>query len=288
VVQEAIEEGANLIVAHHPIIFKGIKSLTGKNYVERTLIKAIKNDIAIYAIHTNIDSVLQQGVSTEIGNRLGLEEMRILQPKAELSRLELKVLKMRVDDAEEIAMEETGIPFESRFEVEAPDGPRQLMIWKGRSDLAKVLQRNLAVAGMSAYISNSKEQSNDVGLGILGNLEVPMPEDAFMDHMKEKLDLNMVRHTDFLGKSIQRVAACGGSGAFLLPKAISSGADIFITGDFKYHEFFDADGQIIIADVGHYESEQWTIPLLRDIIRDKFSTFAVRCTKMDTNPINYR
>lgn len=288
VVSEAIEAKSNLIVAHHPIIFKGIQSLTGKNYVERTLIKAVKNDVAIYAIHTNIDSVLEKGVSTEIANRLGLEDIRILQSKQEQSRLETQLLNMRVDDAETIAMEQTGIPFESRFEVEAPDGPRQHMIWKGRSDLAKALQSALTKAGISTQISSIKEGSDQVGLGIIGSLEVPMPEEAFLKYMKEKLELNVIRHTALLGKSIRRVAACGGSGAFLLPNAISAGADIFITGDFKYHQFFDADGQIIIADVGHYESEQWTIPLLRDIIRDKFSTFAVRCTKMDTNPINYR
>ena len=114
-----------------------------------------------------------------------------------------------------------------------------------------------------------------------------LPIKAFLGEIKEKLNVSMIRCTEFLGKSIQKVAVCGGSGAFLLRNAKAAGADIFITGDFKYHEFFDADGDIIIADIGHYESEQWTIPLLRDIISDKFSTFAVRCTKMDTNPINY-
>lgn len=287
VVQEAIDHEANLIVAHHPIIFKGLKSLTGKNYVERTLLKAIRNDIAIYAIHTNIDSVLQNGVSTEIGKRLSLENMQILDPKSERVQLELTVLKMRMDDAEKIAMQETQQHFETRFEVDTPQGPRQRMIWSGRSDLARVLQKELANVGILSRISSVKEQSDDVGLGVVGSLPVPMPEEAFLDQMKDKLDVNIIRHTALLGKSIERVAVCGGSGAFLLPKAIQAGADIFITGDFKYHEFFDADGKIIIADIGHYESEQWTIPLLRDIISKKFSTFAVRCTKMDTNPINY-
>jgi len=288
VVDDAIENGENLIVAHHPIIFGGLKSITGKNYVERTILKAIKNDIAIYAIHTNLDSVLQNGVSTEIGRQLGLEGMQILQPKQEEAELEVIVMQMRKTDTYQIAEELTGKTFYKEFAIETPDGPRFQLFWKGRRDQAQKLARLLSDQLIETRMLSGSNLSKEIGLGVIGHLAVPLPENVFLDQIKSRLPVKMIRHSSLLGRSIQKVAICGGSGSFLLKTAIARGADIFVTGDFKYHEFFDADKKIIIADIGHYESEHSTIGLLRELIQEKFSTFAVRCTNVDTNPINYR
>ena len=212
VVEEAVRKGCNLIVAHHPIVFRGLKRLNGSNYVERTVICAIQCGVAIYAIHTNLDNVHQQGVNSRIAEKLGLQHTRILAP---------------------------------RTDVEG------------------------------------------VGAGLLGRLSSPLGEMEFIHLLKRELRAGCVRHTALLGKAVHQVAVCGGSGSFLLSEARRAGADVFVTADFKYHEFFDADGQILIADVGHYESEQFTIGLLYDIIREKFPTFALHCTNLNTNPVFY-
>ena len=217
VIDEAIAHNCNLVVAHHPIIFRGLKQITGRNYVERTIIKAIRNNIAIYAIHTNLDNVLANGVNQKIAERIGLEGLQILSPKKDV-----------------------------------PDNMAQ-----------------------------------PVGSGILGTLPVAMPENDFLVHLKQCMQASCVRHTQLLNKTIQKVAVCGGSGSFLLPAAIAKGADIYITADYKYHDFFDADGHLVIADIGHYESEQFTIELLCDLISQKFRTFAPRKTEVNTNPVFY-
>lgn len=216
IVDEAIERDCNVIVAHHPIIFSGLKRLTGANYIERTVIKAIKNDIAIYAIHTNLDSVLHNGVNSEICNRLGLKNRSILQPD----------------------------------------------------------------------LSHDSEHKS-VGAGMLGTLSTPMKSEEFLEHLKSTMQVGVVKHTKITSDYISTVAVCGGSGGFLLSSAKAAGADVFVTSDYKYHEFFDADGDLIIADIGHYESEQFTIDLLHRIINEKFSTFAALKTGLISNPVRY-
>ncbi len=216
VVDEAINKGCNLIIAHHPIVFKGLKRFNGSNYVERTVIKALKNDVAIYAIHTNLDNVFIKGVNEKIAEKLGLLHTDILAPKPG---------------------------------VVNPDQP--------------------------------------IGAGIIGTLAEPTDEMTFLKHLKTTMQTGCVRYTPLRGKAVEKVAVCGGSGSFLLPSAIEAGADIFITGDFKYHEFFDAEGKLIIADIGHFESEQFTIELLFEIISEKFSNFALHCTEVATNPVKY-
>ncbi len=213
VIDEAIQRSCNVVVAHHPIVFSGLKKLNGKNYIERTVIKAIKHNIAIYAIHTNLDNVLDHGVNQKIADRLGLTNCKILQPKN-------------------------------------PEIPT-------------------------------------IGAGIIGRLPSTMAEKEFLIFLKERMKINTIRHTQFLGKKIEFIALCGGSGRFLLSSALRQGADVFVSADFKYHEFFDANNQILIADIGHYESEQFTIELLQQLINENFSTFAAHSTRMDTNPIKY-
>ncbi len=216
VVDEAIQLNCNIIIAHHPIIFKGLKRLNGNTYIERTVIKAIKNDIAIFAIHTNLDNVIVSGVNTKIAEKLNLKDLSILAPKA------------------------------NTFHINLP-----------------------------------------VGAGIIGSLHSSMSAIDFLQYLKDKMELQSIKHTDLCKSSISKVALCGGSGGFLLNMAKKQMADVFITADFKYHEYFDADKDIIIADIGHYESEKFTIELLFDLINNNFSNFAAHCTKVITNPIKY-
>ncbi len=231
VVDEAIAKGCNVIIAHHPIIFQGLRKITGQNYIERTILKAIRNHIIIYAIHTNLDNVMMDGVNLKIAEQIGLESVQMLMPKT----------------------------------VDAPD-----------------YSATESVLGNQMQIS-----ANSVGSGIIGVLSEPLEEMAFMLHVKKKLKADCIRHTRLLGKSVKKVAICGGSGSFLLPNAIQEGADMFITADFKYHQFFDANDQLIILDVGHFESEQYTIDLLHEIISRNFSNFAVHYSETRTNPIHY-
>ncbi len=285
VIQEAIDTGANLIVSHHPIVFSGLKSLTGANYIERTVIKAIKHDIALYAIHTNLDNVLHSGVNEKLAAKLELSNLKILSETTSKSKFQIAVSELLKPDVihlleQKLAyeMDNFGVFIESGLDVTI-HGPAFIA-----SSIRKVCNRFGLSCAQSTYTSNMPQP---IGSGLIGELSLPMPESEFLAHLKEKLELNVIRHTRLRAKSIQRVAVCGGSGSFLLPKAIKAKADIFITADYKYHQFFDADGQIVIADVGHYESEQFTLDLLVELISRKFSTFAARYTQVRTNPVYY-
>ena len=212
VIEEALALGCNLVIAHHPIVFRGLKRFNGSTYVERTVMQAIRQGVALYAIHTNLDNVYRQGVNAKIAEKLGLTNTRILLPRP--------------------------------GEVE-------------------------------------------IGAGLIGFLPESVAETDFLLQVKTALRVSCMRHTALRNRSVRSVAVCGGSGSFLLPEALRAGADVFVTADFKYHEFFDAEGRLVIADIGHYESEQFTIELLYQIIREKFPTFALHCTKVNTNPVFY-
>ncbi len=214
VILEAVSRGCNVVVAHHPILFRGIKRLNYQHYIDKTIIAAIKHDIAIVAIHTNLDNVLVNGVNQEIANKLNLVNTTILLPKQ-------------------------------------------------------------AVEGRS------------IGSGILGELAAGQNPIAFLQFVKETMQCGTIKYTDLCKDQIKKVAICGGSGYFLLQAAKQQEADIYITSDIKYHEFFEANSEIILADIGHYESEQYTIELLARLISEKFSNFAAHCTKENTNPVNY-
>jgi len=290
IVDEALATGCNVIVAHHPIIFRGLKRLNGKNYIERTVIKAIQNNICIYAIHTNLDNVLYQGVSTRIAETLGLINTKVLLPKANLSKLELSCKPEYKDslialiekennkggDNFIVQHEQNAYGFVNIFCVcESSQGRK---INKIVSDTNKTLSCNLI----------RLENDNVLhGSGIIGQLKEAINTNDFLKFLKDKMQTGTIRFTSILKDKIQNIAVCGGAGSFLLPQAISAGADIYISADFKYHEFFDSDNKIMIADIGHYESEQYTIQLLFEIIKNKFSNFAVHLTKVNTNPVNY-
>ena len=213
VIDEAITLGYNLVVSHHPLIFKGCKSITGKDYVERCIMKAIRNDIAIYSAHTNLDNA-EGGVNFKIAEKIGLKDVEVLEPK------------------------------EVTDEIVA-------------------------------------------GSGVIGELKELETETEFLKRIKKLFEVECVKHNRMTGRLIKRVALCGGSGAFLLPRAVACNADVFITGEVKYHDYFHYDNQILIAEIGHYESEQYTKEIFYSIIRERFPELDVQMTRVNTNPIKY-
>jgi dinuclear metal center YbgI/SA1388 family protein len=315
VILEAIDKRCNLVVAHHPIIFGGLKKINGKNYVEKTVITAIKNDIAIYAIHTNLDHVLE-GVNGRMADKLGLINRRILVPKeGTLKKLFTFVPHAQADKVRNAIFSagagEIGKYSECSFGTEgtgtfkAGEDTNPFAGQKGErhhekeTKLEIVFPAWLQPAVVQALIKAHpyEEVAYDVvnlanahpghGSGLIGELPAPQGETEFLGFLKEQFDLHVIRHTPLTGQLIRKVALCGGAGSFLVSKALAAGADIYITGDMKYHEFFDANGRMIIADIGHFESEQFTTDLLVDILREKFTTFAVLKSGVPTNPVNY-
>lgn len=286
VLEEAIAKNCNVVVAHHPIVFKGLKSFTGQNYVERVVMKAIKQDIALYAIHTNLDNMFLNGVNTKIAERLQLQDTKMLSPKANIQKLNISVTKENspkirnylYEFGELVALKGQS---EDRKEVEKLELTFPIHLQ------SKVMERIKNKPIVRCEITSVQNYLGNVGSGIIGELAAPMEADAFLAYLKKQMKVNVIRHTTLLHKPIQRVAVCGGAGGFLLPKAIQQQADVFVTADYKYHEFFDADGHLVIADIGHYESEQFTIELLQAHISKKFTTFATFSTTINTNPVFY-
>ncbi|PSL04943.1 Nif3-like dinuclear metal center hexameric protein [Cecembia rubra] len=315
VIEEAISLGCNLVIAHHPIIFKGLKSLTGKNYVERTIIKAIKNDIAIYAIHTNLDHVAH-GVNKKIADKIGLTNTSILQPKKELlSKLTTfvpleakeKVLSALFEAGAGQIGEYSGCSFiaegNGTFIPSENANPTKGVRGKVHEEaevrievlLPSYLEKRVLASMKNAhpyeevaYFLHKLENENQlVGAGMIGELSFPMDEMEFLLHLKKNMNLKVIKHTSLLNRPIQKVAICGGAGIFLLKESKKSGADIFITADVKYHEFFDAENQIVVCDIGHYESEIYTKELLGELLSQNFTNIALYLTKVVTNPITY-
>ncbi|MEO5890205.1 MAG: Nif3-like dinuclear metal center hexameric protein [Ferruginibacter sp.] len=315
VVREAMQSGCNLIVAHHPIIFGGLKKINGKNYVERTVITAIKNDIAIYAIHTNLDNVMP-GVNGKIADKLGLKNRRILQPKKSmLKKLGTFVPVLQAETVRSAIFEAGGghignyseCSFNSQGEgtFKGGEGTDPFVGTPGLRHIEKetkielVFPAWLETAVYKALVKAHPYEEvaydiitldnpiQDIGGGMIGELEMSLSETNVLEILKKTFNLAVVRHTPLTGKMVKRIALCGGAGSFLTSTAIAAGADFYITGDVKYHEFFDANGKLVIADIGHYESEQYTTELLFDILREKFTTFAVLKTSVNTNPVNY-
>lgn len=315
VLDEAIANGCNLVIAHHPIVFSGLKKFNGKNYVERVIIKAIKNDIAIYAAHTNLDNV-HDGVNAKIAEKLGLKNCRILSPqKGKLLRLitfcpEEKAEEVRkaifsagagtIGNYDECSFNSMGTgTFRAGENTDPYVGKPGEQHHEKEVKIETILPGHLESKVISAMIKAHpyeevaydliplENKHTQIGSGLVGELVEGMDEMTFMKHLKSAMKAEGIRFTALKGKKIQKVAVCGGSGSFLLPDAIRAGADIFVTADFKYHQFFDADNQIVIADIGHYESEQFTTELFYEILRKKFSTFALHLSKINTNPINY-
>ncbi len=315
VIEEAKAKGCNLIVAHHPIIFGGLKKITGKNYVEQTIIAAIKNDIAIYAIHTNLDNVME-GVNNRIADKLGLINRKILSAKPnQLMKLFTFVPLAQAEQVRNALFEagagNIGNYSETSFNVQGTGTfkanikahPFVGEIGKRQEEseikveviFPAYLQNNILKALKEAHpyeevaydFINLANEHQQVGSGLIGELPEPLAEDVFLAQLKTIFGLSVIRHTNLLGRKVKTVALCGGAGSFLTSKALAAGADFYITADVKYHEFFDANDGLVIADIGHWESEQFTTDLLFDILKAKFPTFAVRKTEVRTNPVFY-
>jgi len=314
VVQEAIDKNANLIISHHPIVFKGLKRFNGKNYVERTIVKAIKNNICLYAIHTNLDNV-ENGVNKEISDRLGLRNTRILAPKSGLlkklvffcpisssDRVKSAVFMAgagKLGNYSECSFENNGIgnftPLDQSNPVigekhvpETVEETRVEVLVENRL-VKKVLQALFSAHPYEevAYdLFSVENEQQSIGSGMIGDLEVEMELEELLPRVKEKLNVSCIKYTGET-KKVKRIAVCGGAGGFLLGAAKGAGADVFITSDYKYHEFFDAENDITIMDVGHYESEQFTMDLIKRFLNDKFPKFAAHLTEHNTNPVKY-
>jgi dinuclear metal center YbgI/SA1388 family protein len=315
VVKEAVAKKCNLIVAHHPIIFNGLKKINGKNYVEQTVIAAIKNDIAIYAIHTNLDNVID-GVNGKIAEMLDLKNTTSLWPKE--NTLKKLFTFVPIDKAGEVRealfkagggyignYSECSFNSEGTGTFKAGPGTEPYVGKKGSQHQEKelkieiifpaYLEQQLIVALRSVHpyeevaydivaLSNTHAS---MGSGIMGELAEELEEKVFLQRLKDVFQLKMIRHTALLNKPVKKIAVCGGAGSFLIPKVLAAGADAYITSDIKYHEFFDANSRLLLADIGHYESEQFTINLLQEILEEKFPTFAVLKTTVKTNPVFY-
>jgi dinuclear metal center YbgI/SA1388 family protein len=315
IIEEAIEQKCNMVVAHHPLIFSGLKKLTGSNYVERTVIKAIKHNIAIYAAHTNLDN-MQEGVNAKIAEKIGLHNCRILSPKKDILRklstfcptthapgvrkALFEAGAGKIGHYDECSFSTEGIgtfragegahPYVGKMNEQHSEKEERIEVL-----FEAYLEKRIIIALLAAHpyeevaydILPLGNQHSFVGAGMIGELSEDEDETAFLQRIKTVFKAKSIRHTQFLGKKIKKVAVCGGSGSFLLPDAIKQQADVFITADLKYHGFFDTENRILLADIGHYESEQYTMELFYDLLMKKFSNFAVHLTKLSTNPINY-
>jgi len=315
VVDEAIAKNCQVIISHHPIVFKGLKKFNGKTYVERVVEKAIRHQIALYAIHTNLDSVTD-GVNARICQTLGLKNCHILLPKPNL--LKKLVTYVPLAQAEEVRealfkagaghignYSECSFNGEGTGTFKAGEGTNPYVGEPGQQHKEQEIRIETVYPAqleskilMALFLSHPYEevaydlyhltnQYKQVGAGMVGELPIPLGEEEFLRHVKYNMKAQVIRHTELRGKSVKKVAVCGGSGGFLLKQAIAAGADVFITADYKYHEFFDAEKKIVIADIGHFESEQFTQHLLYEKIQKKFTNFAVRLTEINTNPIKY-
>jgi dinuclear metal center YbgI/SA1388 family protein len=315
ILDEAISKKLNLIVCHHPIIFSGIKKLNGKNYIERCVAKAIKNDIAIYAAHTNLDSVFG-GVNSKICEKLELQNCRILAPTSGF--LKKLVTFVPVADAEKVrkAIFEAGAghiwnydscsfsqtgngTFRGNDQTNPYVGEKNQLHSEEETRIETVFPKHIQSKVIQALLQAHpyEEVAYDIypldneytqaGIGMIGELQEPVDELDFLRKIKAAFNCEVVKHTQLLGKPIQKVAVCGGSGSTYLGKAMAQKADIFISGDFKYHQFFDAENQIIVADIGHYESEQFTKEVFYELLTKKFPKFAVHLSDFSTNPVSY-
>ncbi|HQQ95401.1 MAG TPA: Nif3-like dinuclear metal center hexameric protein [Bacteroidia bacterium] len=315
VIEEAMAHKCRLVIAHHPVLFSGLKKLTGETFVERTLIKAIQNDIAIYACHTNMDNVMH-GVNHKIASRLGLQKLRVLDPKPGLLRKLVTFVPFSHLEQIRQALFEAGAghignydscsfnsagtgtfrgneqsrPFIGKAGILSQEEEIRLEVICDNGNEGRVVK---ALRSAHPY----EEPAFDlyplgnvhprVGSGLIGEFENPKPEAEFLAFIKKTFNTTAFRHTRLLSKPIKTLALCGGSGRFLLEKAIASGADAFLTSDFKYHDYFEVDGKLLLADVGHFETEQFTPEIFSELIREKFPKFAIRLSEIRNNPVHY-
>ena len=315
VIDEAISRNCGLIISHHPLIFKGLKSITGSNYIERCIIKACKNDIAIYSAHTNVDNVAA-GVNFKIADKIGLTDVKIL---SEQSNMLLKLVTFTPISHLDIvhkALWEAGAGHIGKYdacsynssgygtfrpgentnpfcgnigEIHSEEEIRIEMILPAfrKNAVLKALLTSHPYEEPAYDFYRPENLWSQAGAGIIGNLPDPITGTDFLQTIKEKFSIPCIKHSPIPDKKVTRVAVCGGSGAFLLSEALKQKADVFLTGEIKYHDFFGLDTHLFIAEIGHYESEQFTKEIFYDIITKKFPTFAAHFSEVNTNPVKY-
>jgi dinuclear metal center YbgI/SA1388 family protein len=315
VIEEAKACGCNLVVTHHPIIFKGMKKINPQDYTGKSIISSIKSDVAIFAIHTSLDNVLH-GVNGKMAEIIGLSNLAVLEPKGGLLKklftfMPTAHLKNISDALFAAGAGHIGKYSEVGFSVEGtggftPDASAQPFVGKIgerhfepetklevifpeflEKDIIKTLIQHHPYEEVAYDIVSLDNVDKTIGAGVIGEFTEPMPEMDFLQLLKEKFCLKVIKYTPLLNKPIKKVAICGGAGSFLIHKARAVGADVFVSADIKYHEFFDANGKLLIADIGHFESEQFTINLLFDVLQKKFTNFAFHKSVTRTNPLNY-
>lgn len=315
VVDEAIERGCNLIISHHPLLFKPLRSLTGKTYIERCVIKACQNNIAIYSAHTNLDNAYQ-GVNFRLAEKIGLQNLKVLQPKS--NNLLKLVTFVPNEQAETVrnalfnagaghignydscsyntegygtfkALNNTN-PFVGEIQEMHTENEVRIELILPSYIKSSVTRALLAVHPYEepAFDFYPLENSwNKVGAGVVGELPIEEEEESFLQRIKTIFQLKALKHSPLTGKMIREVALCGGSGAFLIKDAIAYGADVFLTGEAKYNDYYDVEDKILLAVLGHYESEICTKEIFYDIISKKIPNFAIHFSNVDTNPVNY-
>ena len=315
VIDEAIAKKCNLVVCFHPIIFSGLKKITGKNYVERSVLKAIKNDIAIYAVHTALDNH-KDGVNKIFSDALGLINTKILVPKQNFIQ---KLVTYTVpENAEKIRLalgeagagtignydncsfnsegfstyqgnEDSNPTVGNKGELTQTDEIKIEVIFEKhlQSKILKTLFANHVYEEVAYEIYDLQNTHQNIGLGMIGELKKPMSETEFLDFVKDKMQCGGIRYSALLGKPIQKVAVLGGSGSFAIKNAIQANADVFLTADLKYHNFYEAENQIVLADIGHFESERFTKNYIVDFLKKKIPNFAIIFSEENTNPVKY-
>jgi dinuclear metal center YbgI/SA1388 family protein len=322
VIDEAITKKCNLVVCFHPILFSGIKKITGKNYVERSILKAIKNDIAIYAVHTALDNH-KNGVNKIFCDALGLKNTKVLVPKNNFIQklvtytIPENVEKLRnalfdagagkIGNYEDCSFTSQGIgtymgnensnpEIGERFEfVEAQETKIEVTFEKYlQSKIIKTLFSNHVYEEVAYEIYDLQNSHQNIGLGMIGELEKPMDELEFLAFVKDKMQCGGIRHSALLGKKIQKVAVLGGSGSFAIKNAIQANVDVFLTADLKYHDFYQSENQLVLADIGHFESERYTKNYIVDFLKEKITNFApdlsqdrIVLSEEYTNPVKY-
>jgi dinuclear metal center YbgI/SA1388 family protein len=315
VISEAAKKGCNLIISHHPLIFSGIKRITGRSYTERTLAGALKADIAVYSAHTNLDA-LDFGVSAKMAVKLDLKNVKVLVPlNNRLLKLVTFIPESHLEKVRNALFEagagvignydQCGFTVEGRGSFRAGENANPYVGKTGEihyenevrfeTVLFSHLKANVIKALLAAHPYEEAAfdlypLANDnirAGMGCTGEFDTPVSETEFLKHISTAFDARGLRHSKLTGRKLKKVALCGGSGASLISNAIASGADAFVTADIKYHNFFDAENKIILVDAGHFETEKFTTEILYDLIIKKFPKFAVRFSETNTNPINY-
>lgn len=315
VLDEAISLGFNLIVSHHPLIFKGYKSITGKDYVERCMLKAIKHDLVVYSSHTNLDNSTG-GVNFAIAGKIGLNRVSILKPKEDALLKLVTFVPEEKAAAVRKALFEAGCGnignydscsynLEGAGTFRATEGTNPYCGSIGSLHTEKEIRiETILPAFLKRRVTRALTESHpyeepafdfyplrnewmQAGAGVIGELSEPETELGFLCRIKETFRVGCVRHNALSGRPVRRVALCGGAGAFLLPDAIAGGADVFLTGEIRYHDYFGHEKEILMAEIGHYESEQYTKELLHDILRKEFPDMRMQLSQVNTNPIHY-